>query len=198
MEVNKRFHERQATHLPVVDNGNFIGCISLEDSYSLEADKTLADYRYILNRMFISEKANWMDILQEYGRYNANLLPVIDVDGKHIGDLEMEDFIHSLTKVTFLNEPGTILVIKAATQHYSASQVSQIVESNNAKITGMFITSFDDNSIECNIKINTNNINEIVQTFRRYGYEIISEHVEDTYLEGLKERSKYLQKYLDI
>ena len=41
-------------------------------------------------------------------------------------------------------------------------------------------------------------INEIVQTFRRYNYDIISKHEEDNYLSALKERSEYLEKYLSI
>jgi serine phosphatase RsbU (regulator of sigma subunit) len=41
-------------------------------------------------------------------------------------------------------------------------------------------------------------LNEIIQTFRRYNYEIISDHQEDSYLLNLKERSDYLDKYLNI
>ena len=41
-------------------------------------------------------------------------------------------------------------------------------------------------------------MNAIVQTFRRYGYTIISEHEEDKFLEDLKDRSNYLDKYLNI
>ena len=41
-------------------------------------------------------------------------------------------------------------------------------------------------------------MNEITQTFRRYGYVIISENEDDTYLTNLKERSDYLEKYLNI
>lgn len=37
-----------------------------------------------------------------------------------------------------------------------------------------------------------------IQTFRRYNYEIISEHQEDTYITNLKERSDYLDKYLNM
>ena len=40
--------------------------------------------------------------------------------------------------------------------------------------------------------------NNIIQTFRRYNYEIISEHQEDNYINNLKERSEYLDKYLNI
>ena len=41
-------------------------------------------------------------------------------------------------------------------------------------------------------------INEIMQTFRRYDYKIISSHENDLYLKDLKYRSEYLQKYLEM
>ena len=41
-------------------------------------------------------------------------------------------------------------------------------------------------------------INEIIQTFRRYNYSVLSLHEDDFYLQDLKDRSDYLQKYLDM
>jgi len=41
-------------------------------------------------------------------------------------------------------------------------------------------------------------MNAITQTFRRYGYDIISSHEEDKMAENLKARSEYLNKYLSI
>ena len=52
--------------------------------------------------------------------------------------------------------------------------------------------------IQATVKIAPTGINTIVQTFRRYGYNIVSQHAEDTYLDSLKERSKYLDKYLNM
>jgi hypothetical protein len=51
---------------------------------------------------------------------------------------------------------------------------------------------------EITLKITLGAMNEIIQTFRRYNYEIISEHQEDNYINNLKERSDYLDKYLNI
>jgi hypothetical protein len=36
------------------------------------------------------------------------------------------------------------------------------------------------------MKISLGAINEIIQSFRRYNYEIISEHQEDNYINSLK------------
>jgi hypothetical protein len=63
---------------------------------------------------------------------------------------------------------------------------------------GLFISESSIDSIEITLKITLGAMNEIIQTFRRYNYEIISEHQEDNYINNLKERSDYLDKYLNI
>ena len=78
------------------------------------------------------------------------------------------------------------------------SQISQIVERNNGKLLGMFVSEAENDTIEITLKISMGAINEIVQSFRRYGYEITSEHLEDNYINNLKERSDYLNKYLNM
>ncbi len=81
---------------------------------------------------------------------------------------------------------------------YSMSQITQIVESNNGKLLGLFVSNVEADKVQVTVKITLGAMNEIIQTFRRYNYEIISEHQEDNYLNALKERSDYLDKYLNI
>jgi hypothetical protein len=78
------------------------------------------------------------------------------------------------------------------------SQIAQIVESNNGKLLGLFVSEADVESVQITIKIALGSMNNIIQTFRRYNYEIVSEHHEDNYLNSLRERSDYLDKYLNI
>ena len=61
-----------------------------------------------------------------------------------------------------------------------------------------FISEATVDSVQITIKISLGGMNDIIQTFRRYNYEIISEHNEDNYINNLKERSDYLDKYLNI
>ena len=78
------------------------------------------------------------------------------------------------------------------------SEISQIVETNNARILGLFISKAEMDRVQITVKISLGGLNEIIQTFRRYNYEIVSEHQEDAYLNNLKDRSDYLDKYLNI
>ncbi len=106
--------------------------------------------------------------------------------------------IRFLHETPFLKEEGGILIIEKEMNNFSMSQVAQIIESNNAKILGLFISNVANNKVEITVKISQSGLNDIIQTFRRYEYEIISEHQEDSYLNSLKERSDYLDKYLNI
>ena len=81
---------------------------------------------------------------------------------------------------------------------YSFSEISQIVESNNAKLLGAFISNMHSDLVQITIKIGYTSLNDVIQTFRRYSYNIVSGHEEDTFIENLKDRSKYLDKYLNM
>ena len=104
----------------------------------------------------------------------------------------------SMNGVIVINAEKIKVTGKKETDKFSMSQVAQIIESNNAKILGLFISNIVGNKVEITVKISQSGLNDIIQTFRRYEYEIISEHQDDSYLNSLKERSDYLDKYLNI
>jgi hypothetical protein len=106
--------------------------------------------------------------------------------------------IHLFNETPFFAEPGGILIVEKGINDYSFSEISQIVESNDAKLFGAFISKMDGDLARITIKVGNASLNEIIQTFRRYSYNIVSGHEEDSYIESLKERSKYLDKYLNM
>ena len=95
-------------------------------------------------------------------------------------------------------EPGGILVVSKGIKDYSLSEIAQIVEGNNGKLLGAFITDNQNDLVQVTLKINTGNLNEVIQTFRRYSYNIVFGNNDDQFLEDLKERSAYLDKYLNV
>jgi hypothetical protein len=89
-------------------------------------------------------------------------------------------------------------VIQKGIKDYSFSEITQITESNNANILGIFISKIENDVAQITVKLSPSGINEIIQSFRRYGYKIISEHREDNFNKNLRDRSKYLDKYMNI
>jgi CBS domain-containing protein len=192
------FDELTFSHFPVVEEEIYIGSIAADDIETFDNDKKVADYRYTFERFFARTNMIWLDILEVFAKNNTNLVPVLDENNKYVGYYEIEDIIKFFHETPFIKEPGRIIIVKKGILEYSVSQIAQIVESNDGKILGLFVSETEADSIQVTIKINIGAMNEIIQSFRRYNYEIISEHPEDNYINTLKERSEYLDKYLNI
>jgi len=196
--VKDFFDELTFSHFPVVEEGVYIGSISSEDIETFDNDKKVIDYRYTLASFFTRTDSIWLEVLEVFAKNHTNLIPVLDEKNSYIGYYEIDDIMSFFHQTPFLKEQGRIIKVKKGVLDYSMSQITQIVESNNGKLLGLFISESDVDSIEVTMKISLGAINEIVQTFRRYNYEIVSEHQEDNYISSLKERSDYLDKYLNM
>ncbi|MCD0468517.1 CBS domain-containing protein [Flavobacterium sp. JAS] len=196
--VQDFFADLNFSHFPVLENGIFIGSIASDDIETFDTDKRAIDYKYTLERFFARKSMLWLDVLEVFAKNHTNVVPVLDENNAYIGYYEMEDIMKFFQETPFLKEQGGIIIVQKGLLDYSMGQVAQIVESNNGKILGCFISEADLENVQITIKIGVGPMNEIIQTFRRYNYEIISEHQEDAYINSLKERSDYLDKYLNI
>jgi len=192
------FLELAFSHFPVLDQGIYMGSIASDDIETFDPEKSIGDYRYTLEGFFVRNTDIWLDVLEVFAKNQTNILPVLDESNLYIGYYELEDIMKFFHETPFLKEPGGIIVVKKGITEYSMSQITQIVESNNGKLLGLFISEADVESVQITLKISLGAMNDIIQTFRRYNYEIISDHQEDNYINNLKERSDYLDKYLNI
>ena len=196
--VQDFFADVAFSHFPIVEENVYIGSISSFDIENFDSQKTLKDYRYVLEGFFVRTSMTWLDILEIFAKNDTNIIPVLDEKNNYVGYYEIEDIMKLFNQTPFLREPGGIIVIEKASLDFSMSQAVQIVESNNGKFLGLIISESSIDKTQATLKIALGAMNEIIQTFRRYNYDIISEHQEDSYITNLKERSDYLDKYLNI
>jgi CBS domain-containing protein len=196
--VQDFFADVSFSHFPIVEESVYIGSISAFDIETFEPKKSLKDYRYVLEGFFARPSMIWLDVLEIFAKNDTNVIPVLDEKNKYVGYYQIEDIIKFFNQTPFLKEPGGVVVIEKASIDFSMSQAVQIVESNNGKVLGLLVSETTIDKTQATLKIALGAMNEIIQTFRRFGYEIISEHQEDSYVANLKERSDYLDKYLNI
>lgn len=192
------FLELNYSHFPVIENGIFIGSLSKDDADILTSNSSISDNKYELERFYVRSKMIWLDVLEVFARNETNVVPVLSEKNEYLGYYELEDVIRFFHETPFLKEDGGILVVKKDSSSYSMGEITQIVESNNAKLLGLFVSKTENDFVEITVKTSQSTLNDIIQTFRRYEYEIVSEHQEDSYLQNLKDRSDYLDKYLNI
>jgi len=198
-EMKLLFNETSFSHFPVVKNNQLIGLISEESIQEIEDnDKEVGYFQYLFSLFHIENNSCLLDVLGVFSTNNSNLVPVLNDKNEYVGYFKINDILQLYNNTPFLKSEGVVILLEKEVRDYSFSEICQIVESNNGKIIGLFISESNPTTVKITIKINSKEINEILQSFRRYDYKVISTHKEDFYLKDQKERSEYLQKYLNI
>lgn len=192
------FEETTYSHVGVTENGTYLGLLSENDLPCFEPEKKIDDFRFEMEEFFVTKDTSWLDLLEMFSRNEANILPVIDEDRTIVGYYDLEDVVDVFIDTPFFREPGAILVVSTGIKDYSFSEIAQIVEGNNARLLGAFITQSENDIVQITLKVGTQSVNEVAQTFRRYNYTIVYGNRDDQFLEDLKQRSDYLEKYLNV
>lgn len=194
-----RFFKLNAySHVAVEECGRFLGLLSVRDLEGFGSDKQIESVRYQFETFFVREEAIWLDVLEAFARNETTILPVLDANEAVLGYYDLSEIIIEIIDTPFFTEPGSILVVEKGSKDYSFSEVAQIVESNNVKLLGVFITDIRSDSVQITLKVSASNLNELLQSFRRYQYNIVLGNNDDKFLEDLKQRSAYLDKYLNV
>jgi predicted transcriptional regulator len=194
-ETLNDFHN---SHIPVIKDNIYLGVLSENEAGSYKPEKSIEDIKHELEHFYVNENADWLLVLESLVKNNSDFMPVINEKGEYLGYYELSDIITFFNRIPFLNEHGAIIKIKKESADYSFSEISQIIETNNLKPLGIFISDSEGAFTEITLKINSSDTNSLLQTFRRYDYEVVSDSNDDKYLEDLKERSDYLIKYLNL
>jgi Mg/Co/Ni transporter MgtE len=198
-DVKSFFKETTYCHFPIVEDNKLIGLICETDVQAIDKDEAvLGDYHSLFNFFLVEESNNLLELLKVFASNETNIIPAVSAKNDYLGYYDLIDVLHIYNATPFFNNTGAIILLEKEKSDYSFSEVCQIVESNNGTVLGLFISDESPLSVKITLKFDAPEINEILQTFRRYNYKVLSNHKEDFYLEDLKERSIYLQKYLNI
>ncbi|MBT8260699.1 MAG: acetoin utilization protein acuB, partial [Bacteroidia bacterium] len=161
-DVQLFFNNLTYSHFPIQKNNVYLGCISEADAHCLVSSKSLSNYQYVLEGFFVRRKTIWLDVLEAFAMSNANIMPVLDEKNNYLGYYELSDFLSIFNETPFFSEPGGILIVEKGINDYSFSEVSQIVESNNAKLFGVFISKIENDIAEITIKIGNSSLSDII------------------------------------
>ncbi|MGB4205570.1 MAG: CBS domain-containing protein [Bacteroidales bacterium] len=192
--------EYKISHLPVVNGTEYIGLLAEENIYiENRFEDTIGQHMQSLVKHYVDEYCHIFDVLNMFSEEMLSLLPVLDNYHRYLGVITLDTLMQHFPVITSINNPGAIIVLERSQNDYSLSEIAQIIESNDAKILSMFITSVPDSTmLEISIKINRMEIGPVLQTFDRYNYFIKATYGESSYYDDLKDRYDNLMTYLDI
>ncbi len=192
--------EYHVSHLPIVNETEYLGLIAEADLYSFShPEEPLADQQIILNRPFVEENQHIYEIIRTMSELKLTILPVLDSDQKYLGVISINDLFFTMSEILAIENPGGIIILEMNEKDYVLTEIAQIIESNDARILNLFITSLPDlGKIEVTIKVNKIDVGPLLQTFSRYSYHVKASYTENTYDEGLQDRFDSLMNYLNV
>lgn len=181
-----------------MEQGRYLGCVSEADAHCFQKDQKLDDCRYSIENFFVRWDLNWLGVMEAFASNDTNIMPVLDEKMTYLGYYELQDVMHEFNDTPFMAEPGTTIIVEKGFTDYSFSEVAQIVEGNGAKLYGAFISKNENDLAQITIKMSQGGLSEILATFRRYSYNIITSSLDDEYLQSLRDRSEYFDRYLSM
>lgn len=173
VDAHNLMYKYKVSHLPVVqDDILYLGLISDDDiSYAVRHNeaKTVSEFSLFDDKILHSQHI--LEAFELVNRSNLSLLPVVDERNSYLGCITLPALVSFFKNIVAFQAQGAIIEITVAISDYSATQITQIIESYGARVLSMYVTTLEDlNQFDVVIKVNTVEITAIMKTLDRYGY----------------------------
>jgi len=191
----------RVSHLPIVNNKEFLGLISDTDIYDLnKADEPIGNHRLSLFSPYVTSDTHIYGVIELLARLKLTVVPVLDHRKHYLGLITMNDLVRYFADLSATKNPGGIIVLELHLNDYSLSQIAQIVESNDAKILSVYVSSPDESmKMDVTLKVNRTDLTSVIQTFERYNYQIKAYYMEDEEMDNFyNNRYEAFLRYLSI
>lgn len=189
------------SHMPIVNNTEFLGLISDSDIFDLNmAEESIGNHKLSLFSPFVTENQHIYEVIELVAQLKLTIIPVLNNNKEYIGLITLHDLLQGFAKVTAVDKHGAIIILEMNVNDYFLSEITQIVESENAKILSLYVYDSENSSkIEVTLKLNTNDATRILQSFNRYNYNVKASYMEDNDMTNLyQNRFDEFMRYLNI
>lgn len=192
--------EHKVSHLPLVNQDEYIGLIGDTDILDLEnADEKLEKQKLSLMRPFVLQSQHIFEAIKLFSKIQLTVLPVLDENEKYVGSIALTALLHQFSSISAISDPGGIIVLEMNENDYSLTQISQIIEGSDGKILSCYISAIPDSTrLEVTLKINKEDLSGILQTFSRYDYNIKASFHQSEFSDDLKKRFDSFMNYINI
>lgn len=190
----------KVSHLPVVAEEKYLGLISEEDLLDVHNKNSVIEH---LQRDFmaasINENDHFLKAVNISNQFQTNVVPVINFESELIGTISGQTLLKALGDFAGSQEIGGIIVLEMERNQFTISEISRIVESNDAHVMHLNTTlQAETGLLRVTIHINKKELSAIVAAFERYEYSVIHYFGEEKFENDIHSNYLHLMNYLDI
>jgi len=190
----------RVSHLPVVAEEKFLGLISEEDL--LDAEDTRIPIEGMQEHFIqaaVRDNEHFLNAVNCSNQFDTNVVPVLNEEKEMLGVITIHDLLKTIGNFSGANEIGGIIVLEMERSQFAISEISRIVESNDATIYHLNTTTDPDTGmLTVTIHINKKEISAIVATFERYEFDVIYYFGNEQFENEIHSNYRHLMNYLDI
>jgi len=199
-KVLDRMAEFRVSHLPIVNDKQFLGLLSEDDLIEVRDYTTpVGSLSLSLYNTCIRDDQHIYEVIRMFYQHKLTLVPVMDKKNDYQGVISINSMVEYMATLTAVKEPGGIIVLEISNRDNSLSHIAQIVESDNAQVLSSYVRSFADSTrLEVTLKVNKTDISGIVAAFTRYDYEVTATFNNTKSDNQTKDRFDQFMNYLDI
>ncbi len=193
-------NDHHVSHLPVIREQKLLGTISEDILLNAGSDDMLLDeLQGAFNPTTVPGNHHILETIQVMNESQLSLIAVTGKDLNYLGAITVTELLRSAGKLIGAGDPGAIVVLEMDKVNFSFAEISKLVETNDAQITQLN-TWFDaqNNLFYLTLRINRQEISDIIATFQRYEYRVKYYLGEETYENELRSNYDHLMNYLSI
>jgi predicted transcriptional regulator len=192
------FKEFSVRQLPVVQDNICIGILSLDEIEEELADIPVLDF-INLSYSFASTYDHIYEVMRAISEQSVTLFPIIDENNNYLGCITLASLFKNYVNCAAFSQPGSIVVLEMDKKNYSLAEIARIVESENKVILSSLLSSnAESDRLEITLKLNSAQIQNLLSTFERFGYNIKAIFDEEDVKDTLKNRYESLMTYLNV
>ena len=189
------------SHLPVVDNHEYIGLIADKGIYDLNLiEKKFDDCRENMLSPHVHSGQHIYEVVSVISQLKISVVPVLDLQHNYQGVITVSDLAQKFADLVAVKEPGGVILLELTPTDYSLAEIARIVEGNDAKILSFYVNKEPDSKkMIVTLKVNKVDLSPIIQTFVRYDYNIAAVFMDESILSNMyDDRLSQLIKYMNI
>lgn len=185
--------------LPVIKDGRYEGLLKEEDLLDAGGDDLLSGFEGELLPFAVNADDHFLSAAKLLAAQRLKLVPVISAEKEYVGTISEEDLLRQFSRLNGVQETGALIVLAMSHSDYSISQISRLVETNDAFITQL--NTFTDEvtgQLVVTMRINKQEVSDVLATFQRYDYQVIFHAGEEQYENELRRNYNHLMSFLEM
>jgi CBS domain containing-hemolysin-like protein len=188
-------------YVPVLKGTQFLGFFPIENLIlDKEIYETVSDCDLMVSNQFVGKSQHIFEAIPLFKKSGIPVLPVINEENQFEGVLTLESVFELFSGSLAFQSDGGLIVLSVTSNSYSLSEISRLVESNQAKILFVLVESDPLQPIDLlvHIKVNQLDLSRVVATLERFDYKVVEVHHKSESTSVDLERLDQLMKYLGI